>query len=66
MKGDGDLDQSLQELAIRFGSPAPDAFENLVGFEELAVIQQGDPALVSRRTGIKRYQLAILPAACFI
>jgi len=49
MEGNRYLDQSLQELAIRFGSVPPGVFENLVGFKEFAVIQQLNTPLIGRR-----------------
>ena len=58
MEGNRYLDQSLQELAIRFGSVAPNIFENLVGFEELAVVQQLNTTLIGLGTWIKGHYSA--------
>src|SRR5205085_5874274 len=55
---DGDLDQSLKELAIRLGSRAPDIFQRFVSVEEkvfvkeakafpIRVVQHGRKSLLS-------------------
>lgn len=42
MKGDRDLDESLEKSSIRFRRNPPDLFENLVSLEELGRIEQAD------------------------
>jgi len=36
----GDLDESLQELALRFGRGAPNVFEDFVGVEEFGGVEK--------------------------
>src|SRR5437867_10560960 len=42
LEGDGHLDQPLQELPVLSGELEPQRFEDLVGHEELAPVEQGD------------------------
>jgi hypothetical protein len=39
VKGYGNLNQSLKELLVFGGCSAPDVFEDLVGIEELGVVE---------------------------
>ena len=48
-QGDGHLNQSLEELAIRLGGGAPDIFEDFVSFEEFGGIEELDAVVKTIR-----------------
>src|SRR5215475_4246276 len=45
VKGDSDLDQTLQKLTLRFGCPAPDILQRLMGFKELGAVKKPDAVM---------------------
>lgn len=57
MKRDRYLNQPLQELALGFGSGAPNVFQDLVRFEKVSFVEQRD-ALVETFTVHDCYVLA--------
>jgi hypothetical protein len=45
VKRNGDLDESLQKLALRFGRGAPDVFEDFMGVEKLGRVEELDTVM---------------------
>ena len=40
VKGDGDLDQTLQKLTLPLGRPAPDILQRLMSFKEMGAVKE--------------------------
>jgi len=48
VEGDGEVDEALEECAIRFGGGRPEFLEDFVAAEELAAVEEGDALLEQR------------------